>query len=183
MSTLPTVSFDSHVFTTFHITVKVEGAFMTASFPILDICFGISNLKIYKRSKDVHFGKIVLRNLKGISDERLHMPKFARSKNANSDACSGESNVAVHTQNLGDQEWTWLLQLPYPLCDLRLVGPLAITVINEHLFFDLKWVCTSMLTDSALTISVCQSLSGVQRLYSWSRFTFPKIWMFKGLPC
>ena len=138
----------------------------------------------YKRSKDVHFGKIVLRNLKGASDERLHMPKFARSNKLNNDACSGESNVAVHTQNLGGQEWTWLLRLPYPHCDLRLVGPLAITVINQQLVdIDLKLACTPMLTDSAFTIRVCQSLSGVQWLYSLSRFTFPNIWMFKGLPC
>ena len=136
----------------------------------------------YKLAKNLHFGKIVLRNLKGISDERFHMPEFTRSDKSNNDTCSEGSNVAARTQSLGGQEWTWLLRLPYPLCDLRPVGPLEIT-INEHLAIDLKWVCTPMLTASAFTISVCQSLSGVQWLYSLSRSTFLKIWIFKGLPC
>lgn len=48
----------------------------------------------------------------------------------------------------------------------------------------LKCLCPSKwLTDSAFTRTVCQCLSGVQWLYNLFMSTFPKVWIFKGLPC
>ena len=65
-----------------HIVVNVEGALITASFPSLVIGFDVSSWKdIQNFQGTLHFGIVILRNLEGISDERLHLPEFAQSKN------------------------------------------------------------------------------------------------------
>ena len=62
--------------------VNVEGAFMTATFPSLQVYHFSdisSQLKTINAQKYIRFGVIVLRNLEGILDERLHLPEFTKS--------------------------------------------------------------------------------------------------------